>query len=535
MILSFVCLCLLRSKPTTIGIRAKDNMNHIPNASNLSKGMAHYWFELDEKNKNYFLFCQTSDRRIFHATKHQLMEFIGSSGKKNTRPLLLKPWAPIGTNGKRTRKGGIKGEEEDEEEVEGLPEKKKRKVVVVLPAPLKPLPELPAEMLVMILDGMSNPTPAVRRFIFNALKGSMPNLVSFHLSNSRTIWKWYRETLDRDPPLALAPLEVYYKQRGDLNGFARRWYSGFVRTHDVMDLAWLWRYYKQENQSKMKKKLDPTTMYILMMHLRGRTIGAGVHEGAVAEYERVEMEIQRGLDSPHTVLSDIYVHIPEFMLNPLRQIMLQAIEAREALVHAYLFRRATWYATITSVAKDTWFLTKWNPSRTRHRIDGIIKNTLQLSTAAIKIIRGIGPEQKFTARDLTAYVWLNQVIIRLLYAPLKEAMKRTSLQLNLIFDLREELRLAARSKEQQITEDKLLVHTRASIWRQREEDYFNGLVDLKAAWKKKWRRPPKPKKMTKGKEKVEEEEPEEKLHFLDYDDDDDDDDLMETTNTQFWN
>ena len=89
-------------------------MNYIPNAASLPKGMAHYWFELaaEADSKKYFLFCQTSDQRIFHATKSQLMEFIGSAAEEKNARLLLRPWDSIGVNGqKRTRKGEQKGEE----------------------------------------------------------------------------------------------------------------------------------------------------------------------------------------------------------------------------------------------------------------------------------------------------------------------------------------------------------------------------------------------------------------------------------------
>ena len=201
-------------------------MNQIPNAANLPKGMAHYWFELDcigEKNKNYFLFCQTVDQRIHHAPKSQLREFLDS---KNLSGLLLKPWHSIEANGKRKRK--IKKEKEKQQQEE--PKKKKQKAIV-LPAPAFPV--LPAEILIMILYNLSEPTPDNRRIIFSFLKGPRNNAFSDELTSSELIWKWYRKVLGRDPPKRLIKIGQYYIQRGEYKTFVRRWYSDFVRNYDL--------------------------------------------------------------------------------------------------------------------------------------------------------------------------------------------------------------------------------------------------------------------------------------------------------------
>jgi len=486
-------------------------MNHIPDASNLSKGMAHYWFELaaEGDSKKYFLFCQTSDQRIFHATKPQLMEFINSKNN-SSQPLLLKPWDLIGVNGqKRTRTGKPKGEEEEEKKEEGeqkgLPKKKKQKVVV-LPAPLDPiLPELPFEILTMILDGMAEPKPAVRRFIFDALKGSTPNIVSFHLSNSRTIWKWYREIFDRKPPLALVQLEIYYKQRGDLNGFARRWYSGFVLTYDIAALTQLWRYYNDEQPRKiMKEKFTPTIMYMIMMHLRGKTIGFEEHiKDTMANYEIVEIQIRKALD----ILPDMPLnrHLPKFIMHPLKDSMLNVSRQYDKKnITPPLFMQLAWRRPETNKEDKDWFLNVWSPSDTRRLLNGIINQTLKLCENGIRTIRGIGPEQKFSVKDITAYVWLNQVIMRLFYLPLERAMESDGFDTGFGSVLREEVRLRVRSKQQQIAEDKLSVEDQEAWFYGRSGNYQSERYETRKAWKKKWRRP-----KGKGKEKEEKEEEEE--------------------------
>ena len=501
-------------------------MNYIPNAANLPKGMAHYWFELGsgEQNKNYFLFCQTSDQQIFHATKPQLMEFINS--KHSSQSLLLKPWDLI-EGKKRTRKGKPKAENEKEEKEEqkGLPKKKKQKAIV-LPAPSLPvLPalmrELPPELLNMILDEMAKPTPSVRRFIFDALKGSKVNQVVFHLINSRTIWKWYLETLGHNPPLGLAQLEIYYKNRGEFNKFARRWYSEFVRRYDVMHLSRLWEYYAQENGKIMKKRLNPTTMHVLMMHLRGKTIGSedDKHKN-VMDYERLEIAIQQQMDRVKS-----WGSVPLFMIQPLQTAMIGDIATWDPHVDPTLFRHMYWGRSREHGGEDWWDNT-YRPSRTHYMVGGFIKNTLQLCEDAIRTIRGLGPDQLFTARDLTAYVWLNQVITRLVHYPLKEAMQPELFIYNFMVDIREK----ARPKEEKEELNELSVREREIDWRIKQGTYTRELRELKDAWARKWGSE-KPKKMTKGKEKVEEEE---RLHFLDYDDDDDDD-AMDAIDTQFWN
>ncbi len=512
-------------------------MNYIPNAASLSKGMAHYWFELDsggEQNKNYFLFCQTSDQRIFHATKPQLMEFINS--KNSSQSLLLKPWDLIEANGKkRTRKGEPKAEDEEEEKEEeeqkGLPKKKKQKAIV-LPAPSLPpvLPalmrELPFELLDMIFDGMAEPTPSVRRFIFDALKGSKVNRVVFHLINSRTIWKWYLETLGHNPPLGLAQLEIYYKKRGEFNKFARRWYSGFVRRHDVMYLSRLWEYYEEYGFKKMKKRMNSTTMYVLMMHLRGKTIGSEEENKNknVTDYERLEIAIQQQMDE---VKVEPRYSVAGFMTRPLQIAMIGDIATWDMNVDPMLVRHMLWGRGREHGGKD-WWANTYRPSRTHYMVGNFIRQTLQLCEDAIRTIRGLGPEQIFTARDLTAYVWLNQVITRLLWHPLKEAMQPELFIHNFMVDIREEVRLSNRSKEQKDVEDKLSVKERESAWRIKQGEYSRKRHELGDAWAREWG-PKKPKEMTKGKEKVKKEE---RLPFLDYDDEEEEEEEEEEDETE---
>ncbi len=506
-------------------------MNYIPNAANLPKGMAHYWFELADDggdSKNYFLFCQTSDQQIFHATKPQLMEFISSSGNKNR--LLLKPWNLIGVNGqKRTRKGKAKGEEEEEEEEEEekeeekeLPKKKKQKAIV-LPAPsLSPvLPalmrELPFELLDMILDGMAEPTLSVRRFIFDALKGSKVNRVVFHLINSRTIWKWYLEILGHNPPLGLAQLEIYYKNRGEFNKFARRWYDGFVRRYDVGYLSRLWEYYKVYGFNKMKKRMNSTTMYVLMMHLRGKTIGSEEDKNKnVTDYEKLEIAIQQQMDKvePHYPVAG-------FMTRPLQVAMIGEIAKWNTDVNTTLLRHMHWGRSGKHGGRN-WYVNTYLNSRTHYMVGHFVRQTLQLCEDAIRTIRGLGPEQIFTARDLTAYVWLNQVITRLLWHPLKKAMQPELFLHSFIVDIREEVRLDARSKEQKDIEDKLSIEERESAWRIKQGEYSARQREVKDAWAKHWG----PKK-EKEKEKVKAEDFDSTDSWSSADE--------ETIDTHFWN
>ncbi len=477
-------------------------MNHIPDAASLPKGMAHYWFELDTNN-NYFLFCQTSDQKIFHATKQQLMEFIGSKNN-SSQSLLLKPWNLIEANGKRTRTGEIKGEKEEEEEEEeeekkeeeGQPKKKKRKVVV-LPAPVDPiLPWMPPEIWTMILDGMSRPDPVVRRFIFNALEGSTPNLVSSHLSNSRIIWKWYLEILDSKPPPGFAQLELYYKKRGDINGFARRWYSAFVAQYDLREMRFSpGFFYHPTIKHAIKKRLSPAVLQALMMHVRGRTIGSGRGRN-VMDYQEMEIEIRNAMDFyPKPREHD---DVPMFLTVPLRHALVELMKT--PYMSPTEFREYNWRGP-----HQGWFTQA--RIQARFKLVSILGSTMNLGRHLTQVMRGVEQEHPFTARDIIAYIWLSQMIVSLFGVSFSEALENDTgvFATVFMFNLQEKIRFDKMSTEEQETENMISVADRHLFRGQREKKYYETKFESQKAWVKKWGSK-KPKKMTKGKEKEEEEE-----------------------------
>ncbi len=474
-------------------------MNYIPNAASLPKGMAHYWFELgsggDEENKNYFLFCQTSDQRIHHASKSQLMEFLES--KTARRLLLLKPWHSI--EGKRKRK-----EEKEKEKQQQQEPKKKKQKAIVLPAPAASL-ELPPEILVMILHILSEPTPDNRRIIFSFLEGPRRNTFSDELTSSELIWKWYRKVLNREPPVRLMKIGQYYMQRREYKPFARRWYSDFVHVYDLSLLSRLHLYYhKNEIRFKMKKKLRPVTIDILMRHVRGKNIGSGSGDGTYGDntsvYEMVEIEIQGALDATREI--GYSGRVPDFMKRPLQYAMLSEAANRNYDLEVIKFIE-TWYED-----EAEWFDRVWIGSNAQQFVEKIINNIFKLNEWATRVMRGLGPDKKFTARDLTAYVWLNQVLLKMYYMPLLEAMEINSFPDNFMFALSEELRIIKMSQEEEGVEDRLSVAKKLVRWGQRQQDYWrNAFTGAQGAWTDKWRLQ-KSKGITKGKEKqvVEKEE-----------------------------
>ncbi len=480
-------------------------MNYIPDVTNLPKGMAHYWFESgsgEEENENYFLFCQTSDQGIHHATKSELMEFLES---KNPRLLLLKPWNPIGVNGqKRTRKGEPKGEEEEEgeeaegkeeEDQEGLPKKKKQKIIV-LPAP--PLPVLPPEILVMILHNLSEPTLDNRKIIFSFLKGPRSNTFSDELTNSELIWNWYRKVLKMDPPSRLITIGQYYIQRRQYIPFARRWYSNFVRDYDLFLLSKLHLYYHNNDiRSKMKKKLTRGTIDILMRYVQGKNIGNGPSDGTYGNdtsiYEMVEIEIQGALNATREI--GYSGRVPDFMKRPLQYAMLSEATYRNHDLEAIDFI-LSWYED-----EAEWFDRVWIDSNTQQFVEIRIDNIFKLSEWIIRVTRGLDPGKKFTARDLTAYVWLNQVLVKLYYMPLIKAMEINSFPDNFMFILSEKLRIIKMSQEEEFEEDWLSVAKQIDRWNDRQHDYWrNTFTGTQGAWADGWRLQ-ESKGITKGKEK----------------------------------
>ncbi len=450
-------------------------MNHIPEAADLPKGMAHYWFELDNNNKhNYFLFCQTSDKRIHHATKSQLMKFLES---KSTG-LLLKPWHSI--EGKRKRK--IKKEKAKQQQLEEEPKKKKRKVIV-LPAP--PLPVLSPEILVMILHYLSEPTPDNRRVIFSFLKGPRSNAFSDELTSSKLIWEWYRKVLDRKPPKRILQLGQYYIQRGEYKTFARRWYANFVHFYDISQLAPVAEFFEDDSTRKiMQKQLTPVAMKILMMNLRGRILGQGRHKDSGFEYELVEIEIQAALDVSRQIPYSGHV-IPDFMKRPLQYAMITVIEGKgkNDSIKPKLLRKSWWYDDHGL----RWLEPVWFDSETKKLKNIRINNIFALSEYLVKVMRGLDRGQKFTVRDLTAYAWLNQVLIKLYYMPLGKAMIVDSFPDDIRLFLTEEMRIIKMSKQEKEAEDKLSFQKQEEGYDKRYDDYFDNLFNTKGVWADRWR------------------------------------------------
>ena len=440
-------------------------MNHIPNAAQLPKGMAHYWFELDNKKNDYFLFCQTSDQRIHHATKSELMKFLESNPRSG---LLLKPWHLI--EGKRKRKK------------EGFPKKKKQKVIVL---PAAPLPVLPAEILVMILYNLSEPTPDNRRIIFSFLKGPRSNVFSDELTSSELIWEWYRKVLERKPPKQIIQLGQYYIQRGEYKTFARRWYANFVHLYDISQLFPVAEFFEDDSTRKiMQKKLTPVAIKTLMLNLRGRILGLGRHKNSGFEYELVEIEIQAALDATREIPYSGHI-IPNFMKRPLQYAMITVIEekGKNDSIKPKLLRKSWWYDDHNL----PWLEPVWFGSETKKLKNIRINNIFALSEYLVKVIRGLDKGQKFTARDLTAYAWLTQVLIKLYYMPLGKAMIVDSFPDDFRLFLTEEMRIIKMSKQEREAEDKLSFQKQDERYDKRQDDYFDNLFNTKGVWADRWR------------------------------------------------
>ena len=436
--------------------------------------MAHYWFELGsgEQNKNYFLFCQTSDQRIHHATKSQLMEFLES---KNRSGLFLKPWHSI--EGKRKRK--IKKEKEKQQEE---PKKKKQKAIV-LPAP--PLPVLPPEILVMILHNLSEPTPDNRRIIFSFLKGPGSNAFSDELTSSELIWEWYRKVLDRKPPNRIMQLGQFYVQRGEYKTFARRWYANFVYLYDISQLVAVAEFFEDDSTRKMmQKQLTPVAIKILMMNLRGKILGLGRHKDSGFEYELVEIDIQVALDVSREIPYSGHV-IPDFMKRPLQYAMITAIEGKgkNYSIKPKLLRKSWWY----DEHGLRWLEPVWIESETKKLKNIRINNIFALSEYLVKVIRGLDRGQKFTARDITAYAWLTQVLLKLYYMPLGKAMIVDTFPDDFRFFLTEEMRITKMSKQEREAENKLSFQKQDEWYEKRYDDYFDNLFNTKGVWADRWR------------------------------------------------
>ena len=448
-------------------------MNYIPNAANLPKGMAHYWFELGcgKEHKNYFLFCQTSDQQIFHATKSELMEFVES---KNARRLLLKPWDSIEANGKRKRKIK-KGKEKQQPEEE--PKKKKRKAIV-LPAPSSEITGLPAEILIMILYNLSEPTPDNRRIIFSFLKGPRRNTFSDELTNSELIWKWYRKVLKRDPPKQIIQIGQYYMQRGEYKPFARRWYGNFVHLYDMSQLAVISEFFEDDFMREvMQKKLKPVAIKILMMNLRGKFFGIGKHDDSEIQYELIEIEIQAALDATREI--PYSGRIPDFMKRPLQHAMITAIQAGDPPVNSYELRKSWWY--------DDHDDSKWPKPAWMNSKNIRMNNIFALSEYLVIVIRGLDRVQKFTARDITAYVWLNQVFMKLYYMPLIKAMDIKGFPDDFRMIFAAKMRIVKMSKQEKEAEDKLSFDQQDLNFDYWNDDYFANILNTQGSWADRWR------------------------------------------------
>ncbi len=470
--------------------------------------MAHYWVESanddeGEENENYFLFCQTADQRIFHVTKHQLIEFANAPTEDQSQ-LFLKPWDPIGANGKKRKrkkeKEKVKQEprkkrqkEEEEEEEEEKP------TVVILQAPTDQVsPVLPPEIMLMILENMSEPTPANRKFVFSFLKGPRRNAVSDELASSKTVLRWWDKVLLMEPPGVIVDMQRFYAERGDLKGFVRRWYSLFVRQYDTQRLIDVTKYYLPHDDQIMDIKLNRITMNTLMFHVRGRVIGTGKYWNAPLEYETLEMEIQRALDAgyedPIVPAGHVYrPEVPLVLVYPLRKLMLKVVAKRESHnVGMWLikFEEARWRA-IRGRAEDlAWLRNSWQRTETNKKIfRGRIAQTMKVASRALRIMRGLEVGQRYTARDLTAYVWLCMVIIQLFYLPLEKAMKKTSLILRFLTDLREEVRFMELTEQEKKTESKLSAKERLSNREKRSENYYDTVWGAQYAWFAKWNPP----------------------------------------------
>ena len=483
-------------------------MNHIPEAANLPKGMAHYWVESanndddQEDNENYFLFCQTADQRIFHVTKHQLIEFANAAPKDQSQ-LFLKPWDPIGANGKkRKRKKGKekvklprkKKQKEEEEEEEEKPS------VIILQAPTDQVsPVLPPEIMVMILEHMIEPTPANRKFVFSFLKGNRPNDVSDELASSKTVLRWWRKVLDQEPPGEIVDMQRFYGGRGDLKGFVRRWYSLFVRQYDTQRLIKLPEHYMPIDQQIMAEKLSRITMNTLMFHVRGRVVGTGKYWNAPWEYETLEMEIQRALDAGYEdpIVPAGYVYRPEVplvLVYPLQKLMLKVVAKREshnAGLWKQKFEEARWRRIRGREEDRDWIRNVWKWSETNKKVAYRIGETMRVAAYALQIMRGLEVGQRYTARDLTAYVWLCMVIIRLFYDPLEKAMHKTSMIMRFNTDLREEVRIMGLTEQEKKAESELSAKERLSKRQKRSEKYNETLWGAQYAWFAKWNPPPR--------------------------------------------
>ena len=463
----------------------------------IEKGMAHYWTAVH--SGKHYLCCQTSEGDLLRASAKRVIKAVQSG-----EFLTLKPWRFSQSNGE--------GEEEEEEQqrkrkrteamgkektpVAVQPAPKKRKIDPSV-GPLRALPELPPEILLEIMKHWKEPTPAVRRVIFPLLMGSRVNIFSRYLAKSSTVWEWYQDVLGYPPDKGLANLVHYYKGY-DPNAFARQWYSGFVNSYDLKKL---WKIYETPQDvvelEQFYKNMNNVLLHTIKTHLRGRTVGLGGTFN-ISFFQEMEMEIQQVLDE---------LNIKAGWLRPDRLV-------DSALTIAMLNVGQLWgmgvhqntYLETFQKHDEKWMEKNWLGTPTNQFIFDVINPIQDMSKAAIRFIRNRPFRERFTARDITALVWLINLSMALAkpageyaeanYLTVLQEDPENDFTIAFMGRLRDQLRWHTLTEEEREEEEFFPLEMKENELMEREMFWGSEAHDREKRWVRKWG--PKKKSTPKG-------------------------------------